>query len=112
MVTLQCPYGLADASRQWYLKVKQELLDLGLFQLKLDNAVFSWYNNGSLQGLVACHVDDFVYGGNELFHTNVVEKLRSIFIVGTEQSRCFKFLGIDIDCTDDVIKLSMQTYTN
>ena len=62
--------------------------------------------------LVVCHVDDFVYGGNELFHTNVVEKLRSIFIVGTEQSRCFKFLGIDIDCTDDVIKLSMQTYTN
>ena len=57
-------------------------------------------------------MDDFVYGGSELFHSTVVAKLRSIFIVGTEQSRCFKFLGIHIDCTDDFIKLSVQAYTN
>ena len=109
---LQCPYGLADASRQWYLKVKQELLQLGFVQLKLDNAVFSWYHNGCLHGLVACHVDDFVYAGSDVFHNVVVNRLRSVFIVGKEQSHCFKFLGIFIECLNDGIRLSMQSYTN
>ena len=109
---LQCPYGLSDASRQWYLKVRQELLRLGFVQLKLDNAVFMWYHNGCLHGLVACHVDDFVYGGSDLFHSTVVTSLRKVFIVGKEQSRCFKFLGIFVECLDDRIRLSMQPYTN
>ena len=95
---LQCPYGLADASRKWYLKVKCVLLQLGFIQLKLDNAVFSWYHNGQLHGLVACHVDDFVYAGSDHFHNVVVAKLRSAFIVGKEQSNCFKFLGIFVEC--------------
>ena len=108
---LQCPYGLADASRQWYLKVKQDLLALGFVQLQLDNAVFSWHYNGMLHGLVACHVDDFVYAGSKLFHTHVVTKLRSLFIIGKEQSHCFKFLGIYVECLNDCIRLSMQSYT-
>ena len=109
---LQCPYGLADASRQWYLKVKQELIALGFVQLKLDNAVFSWYQNGRLHGIVACHVDDFVYAGSDVFHTTVVIKLKSIFVIGREEAHCFKFLGIHVECTRDFIKLSMQCYTN
>ena len=103
-------YGLSDASRQWYLKVKQELLSLGFKQLKVDNAVFSWFENGCLHGLVACHVDDFVYAGSELFHAQVVTKLRSSFIIGKEEKYCFKFLGIFLECQPSCIRISMKSY--
>ena len=93
-------------------KVKSELIRLGLIQLKLDNAIFSWFHHNNLEGLVACHVDDFIFGGSELFHSTVIDKLRNIFVVGSEEYRCFKFLGMQVHCTEHNTKLSMQSYVD
>ena len=37
-----CIYGLSDASRYWYLSVKDELIKLGVKCSKYDPAVFYW----------------------------------------------------------------------
>ena len=44
-------YGLCDAARHWYLRVKEQLLSLGAKVSSLDKA-FSWSNNGSIEGIV------------------------------------------------------------
>ena len=42
---LRCAYGLNDASRYWYLKIKEVLIKLGCKCSKLDAAVFMYHNN-------------------------------------------------------------------
>ena len=60
-------YGLNDASRSWYLNVKKELIGLGTIVCKSDPVVFIWYNQPKVNGLLCTHVDEFFFGGTELF---------------------------------------------
>ena len=108
---LQCPYGLTDASRKWYLRVVCEFCQLGGKQSKYDKAVFIWHDsNGELIGIVACHVDDFLLAGNSEFHQMVVIQIRNVFAIGSEESCSFKYIGMDISCFDSKIQLSMSSY--
>ena len=45
-------YGLNDAPRSWYNKVKKEMLSLGAFKSKYDDALFIWHNHDGLYGLL------------------------------------------------------------
>ena len=50
-------YGLTDAPRKWYLKVKEELIATGNI-CKYDKLFFRKVN-GELHGIICCYVDDF-----------------------------------------------------
>ena len=63
----KCVYGLTDASRSWYLTVKDELLKLGAVASKLDEAIFTWYCGDKLHGIMTTHVDDFCFAGSKIF---------------------------------------------
>ena len=65
-----CVYGLVDASRIWYFRVKEELLNLGMRISTYDPALFFWHCNEHFQGVLAVHVDDFLFGGTELFNSS------------------------------------------
>ena len=54
-----CVYDLVDASRIWYLRIKEDLLNLGMSISKYDPALFFWHCNEQLQGVLAVHVNDF-----------------------------------------------------
>ena len=56
----KCVYGLGDASRKWYNRVKSFLLSTGLKMPKGDPSIFYCYNDNVLQGLSAIFVDDFL----------------------------------------------------
>ncbi|CAC5415686.1 unnamed protein product [Mytilus coruscus] len=66
-------YGLADASLKWYEKVKTTLLDCGGTVSKFDSAVFYWYNEKCLTGVLTVHVDDFLWAGSSSFEESVLE---------------------------------------
>ena len=91
-----CIYGLSDASRNWYLCVKEELDKLGVKCSRFEPALFFWHFKNELQGLLITHVDDFCWGGIENFKQIVIEPLRKVFSVGTENVKIFKYLGLDI----------------
>ena len=74
---LRCPYGLADAGRHWYLRLKDALIQAGMILSKFDQALFLWYLNGKLSGILICHVDDILYGGRLEFHHQVISSLRN-----------------------------------
>ena len=61
----KCVYGLSDASLKWYQRVKNFLLSTDGNMSKVDPAVFCWHNGDRcLSGVLACHVDDFLWGGH------------------------------------------------
>ena len=41
----------------------------------VDPAVFYFYQDGSLQGIIAVHVDDFFWAGLNIFKRNVISEL-------------------------------------
>ena len=60
-------YGLNDAARAWFLRVKSELDLMGVEISLIDPALFSWKVNGSLEGIICVYVDDFLWAGTERF---------------------------------------------
>ena len=108
---LRCPYGLADAGRLWYLRLKDELFVLCMVQCTYDYAVFMWFDpQGNLAGIMAIHVDDIIFGGSEQFHAEVICKLRSIFSIGLEEDTNLRYLGLDISQDTEGIKVSTKQY--
>ena len=70
-----CIYGLGDASRSWYLSVREQLTKLKARASKYDPAIFYWHFNGQLMGIMSTHVDDFYWEGEECFVKNVIDPL-------------------------------------
>lgn len=108
---LQCVYGLNDASRNFYLKVKEELLKAGCNCSRLDQSVFTYHDaDHQLQGLLMSHVDDFLWAGNPVFKQNVIHRIKSIFKISSENSAVFKYVGIKIQQGDNGILISQNEY--
>ena len=68
----QAVYGLSDAGRHWYDRVKANFLKIGLTVSRLDKAVFTYCIDNVCHGLIIAHVDDFLFGGDNLFHVNII----------------------------------------
>ncbi len=90
-------YGLNEASRYWYNRVNDELIKIGMQRPLYDEALFYWKKNGKCQGILAVHVDDFLYGGTDDFQQTIVAKIKSIFVIGSEECTPMKYLGMKID---------------
>ena len=71
-VLIKCAYGLADAPRCWYLRIREELLKLGARPSKLDNSIF-FFGLSELLGLSILYVDDIMWSWEEA----TVKKLTS-----------------------------------
>ena len=63
----KCVYGLVDAARHWYERVKSVILSTGCQVSAFDPSLFIYKENGVLLGLIATHVDDFWWSGTQNF---------------------------------------------
>ena len=108
----KCMYGLNDASRKWFEKVKRELLAVGCFQCKLDPAVFTFSLDGELRGIIALHVDDFLHIGESIFKDKVIRYIRTVFMAGETNCGDFNYLGLEINQSksDSCLSVSQQQY--
>lgn len=62
-------FGLADAPRQWYLRLNRALLERGWQRSPVDHACwFLWKKDDptSLHGMIISHVDDLLMGGDDV----------------------------------------------
>ena len=94
-------YGLADASRYWYLRVKEELIKLRANISSVDPGSFSWKEHYNLVGILVSHVDDMIWGGNKNFKINFMDNLKNTFMFGSEETKAFTYLGIQLIQNDD-----------
>ena len=59
-------YGLNNASRKFWLKIRELFDECGLKILKEDEAFYYQQDaEGNLDGMVSSHVDDFILAGTE-----------------------------------------------
>ena len=68
-------YGLMDASRLWFLDVRETLVASGCRNVSADEAFFYYRKAGKLSGLVIVHVDDFYGAGDEDFTKDILDKI-------------------------------------
>ena len=104
-------YGLRDAPRMWYVKLKNTILDLGCKESSLDNGLFMKHDINGIMGLLCTFVDDILWCGSEKFYTEVVVKLKTILHVGSEQTTAFQYIGIKMSQESDYsIRISQERY--
>ena len=89
-------YGLDDASRKLYLKVKETLQELGLKTLPGDDAFYYENKNGKLMGLNLSHKDDFTIAEEAEFVSRIVKGIQERFTVSKLEEDNFRFTGIDV----------------
>ena len=103
-------YGLNDAPRQWYLRLKKTIVELGCVLSTLDSGLFFVHGEG-LEGIIVIFVDDILWGGTDKFQKKVIVKLKSSLNVGSEQSEAFKYVGILMKQEEDrSIRISQGSY--
>ena len=107
----KCIYGLGDASRKWYNSVKAYLLSIGLVMSKADPALFYYHKDNNLIGMIAIHVDNFLWSGTTDFERNFISKLRNMFVIGKENQSIFKYLGINLIEKDSDITIDQINYS-
>ena len=89
-------YGLADVPRNWYLTAKARLTKIGVKTSKYDPTGFYYYAKNELKGVLAAHVHDFCWGSNQIFIDEIISPIKKLFNVGSESSKTFCYLGIDL----------------
>ena len=107
----RCVYGLTDASLKWYMRVKKVMIGEGAEMSSLDPSVFIWRKNSDVVGILAIHVDDFLWSGNTYF-CKIIDQLRLKFEVGKEEESSFKYLGLKLNHFSDKIILDQSEYVD
>ena len=59
--------------------------------------------------MICCHVDDFCWGGNQLFKVEVIDLIKTKFPISKEDISMSKYLGLK--CTSLII-VHQPDYTN
>ena len=106
----KCLYGLKDASRQFFLKVKTILCEMGFTHSELDPGLFYFHRNGQLKGVLGLHVDDFIHAGDEYFNTVIMKRVMSNFCVGKNEKGSFLYTGFQIHQETNAVYLNQATF--
>ena len=93
-------YSLDDASRKFWLRVKEVLKSIGLKVMEGDEAFYYLHRNGDLIGTVITHVDDFTLAGTEAFVNEVIETVSQELTVSKIERDNFRYAGIDVKTVD------------
>ena len=105
-------YGLNDAARAWYLRVRRELQSLGVSASTVDPALFYWRNEGNCEGVICVYVDDFLWAGTNAFEENVVNKISDMFSIGGAECKSFKYIGLNIETFEDGVCVDQCQYAS
>ena len=103
-------YGLCDAARAWYMRVKGEMIRVGMTLCSLDPSLFYWHRGGRLSGFVCVYVDDFLWAGTETFKKQVIDRISEVFLIGSATSCSFKYIGLDMISTVAGIEINQCSY--
>ena len=106
-------YGLADASRGFFLSFSGRIQELGCEKSLLDPAMFMFFTSKPEKddiGLAVTHVDDIVHAGDKNFDTTVIKPLKESFKFGSEENLEFRYVGLNIKQSKDIIVIDQNHY--
>ena len=105
-------FGLADAPRQWYLRLHRALSERGWERSAMDFACWLLWNESrtKLEGMVLSHVDDLLLGGTAKAKEQIADLGRELGF-GSVEEGSFVYCGKKISQLDDgTIRVSMEEY--
>ncbi|XP_022031129.1 uncharacterized mitochondrial protein AtMg00810-like [Helianthus annuus] len=103
-------YGLKQASRNWYHKFTDALLQLGFVQSKADYSLFTYKREKDFVAALI-YVDDVIIVGNSSsMITHTKKRLHDLFTI-KDLGRLKYFLGIEVARTEKGLVLSQRKYT-
>ena len=73
---------------------------------------FYWRIDAVLQGIIACHVDDFIFSGTALLMDNVVKLLKQKFKVSAEGEDRFTCIGLQLEQNVNYITIIQKQGNN
>ena len=88
-------YGLRNAPRAWYRRVKKDLEALGWRCHQLDQCVFLKYDGNELVGICGVYVDDFIIGGKYNGQKWQTEKDKSKIYINGENGKVIHLLCVE-----------------
>ena len=104
-------YGLGDAPRKWFLKLKDEFEKIGVSVSTYDNGLFYFHRDSKLEGIVTVHVDDLLWGGTDMFQVKVIDRLCTVLKFGSRNSKAFNYVGMEVSQNDDYsIEIRQDSY--
>lgn len=90
-------YGLDDASRKLWLKVRELFLNIGFKTLERDEP---------------CHLNDLTLPGQETFLKEIIEGIKTCMNVSKVEENDFRNTGLDVERYSDRIIVSMDDYVD
>ena len=105
-------YGVVDAPLEWYRTVTEFLAELGFERQWSDACSWVYRKQGKILGVVAGHVDDFLFTGDEEDPewNNVIRKIKEKFHWGDWDKDVFCQCGVNIRKTEAGFELSQPQY--
>jgi len=102
-------YRLPQSGRNWFKRLRKELLNLGLRQLASDNYIFV-YNKDNVLIYVSVYADDLSIIDNNIKANNeLVDNLHKVFELNEITNRDI-FLGMKIKKSEKEITISQKGY--
>eukprot|EP00439_Symbiodinium_sp_Y106_P044061 s3557_g5.t1 len=105
-------YGVVDAPLEWYRTVSEFLEKLGFERQWSDACSWVKRKNGQLLGVIAGHVDDFLFTGNEEDPEwqDLIRRIKEKFNWGDWDKDVFCQCGVSIKRTEEGFELSQPQY--
>jgi len=107
---LKSLYGLKQASRQWFSKFSNTLLDHGFEQSKSDYSLFTRLQGDSYIALLV-YVDNIIIAGNNVVAISQLSAYLNSQVCLKDIGKVKYFFGLEIARTDAGISVCQQKYT-
>ena len=78
----------------------------------LDNSLFIWRKCGKLEGVICIYVDDFLWTGSIVFYNQVIQVLKTKFLIGSSASTSFTNIGLQMRSYDNGIAVDQIQYAS
>ena len=76
------------------------------------HVLYHWYHGMfCIIGIMACFVDDVLWGGNTEFET-IINKLKQLFRISTELQQTFEYIRIKLEQIQTFLSLSPRRITS
>ena len=106
-------YGLRNAPRAWYTRIRRDLIAMGARPHQLDSCLFMIYDKGKLVGMVGVYVDDCLIVGDNKSRawTTFKQKLLNAYTWSPWEDNDFTFTGVRLQkLKTGAIKLTQAEY--
>ena len=105
-------YGLIDAPKEWFGKLRTTLEEIGLVASVLDPCLYYARKGNQTIGALAVHVDDIISTGTAEFEETILQRLKQTFPFKHWKVNEGEFLGRYLKKnTDGVIEIGQQEYS-